>query len=171
MDNQTQLTIDQLAGVLTEQLAAHDRLLALLNQKHQSLRQVQYEQVATGSQRENAVVQQISELEKKRLQLVADLTLALDPQAAQPLKLAELAQRLDEPDRGRLLVLRQQLLERMAEVRRQTNVARRATESLVSHMQGLVQSIGAACSGMSIYASNGAPPPQAMVLSTFNTTA
>ena len=127
--------------------------------------------MATGSQRENAVVQQISELEKKRLQLVADLTLALDPQAAQPLKLAELAQRLDEPDRGRLLVLRQQLLERMAEVRRQTNVARRATESLVSHMQGLVQSIGAACSGMSIYASNGAPPPQAMVLSTFNTTA
>ena len=171
MDNQIKLIIDQLTGVLAKQLEAHGRLLALLKQKRQSLRQVQYEQVTTGSQQENTVIQQISELEKRRLQLVADLTLALDTHAAQPLRLAELAERLDEPDRGRLLVLRQQLFEHMAEVRRQTNVARRATESLVSHMQGLVQSIGAACSGMSVYASNGAPPPQAMVISTFNTTA
>jgi hypothetical protein len=38
-------------------------------------------------------------------------------------------------------------------------------------MQGLVQSIGAACSGLNVYSANGAPPPQATVLSTFNTTA
>ena len=171
MDNQIKLIIDQLTGVLAKQLEAHGRLLVLLKQKRQSLRQVQYEQVTTGSQQENTVIQQISELEKRRLQLVADLTLALDMHAPQPLRLGELAERLDEPDRGRLLVLRHQLLEHMAEVRWQTNVARRATESLVSHMQGLVKSVGAACSGMSVYASNGAPPPQAMVISTFNTTA
>ena len=78
------------------------------------------------------------------MELVAQLTRLIDPSAAAPMRMRDLAERLPEPARGRLLVLREQLRERIASVKDESSVTRRATEALLKHMQGLVHTLGSA---------------------------
>ena len=110
----------------------------------EALKLADHRGVSEYSRLENTLVQAIGDLEKRRLELVAQLTQAVDPSARQPMRMLDLAQRLDEPARGRLLVLREQLRERIAQVKDESSVTRRATESLLKHMQGLVQTLSSA---------------------------
>jgi hypothetical protein len=161
----------QLEALLQELLQAHETLGALVLHKRQALGRAEHDHVVQLLGQENQCVQTISELEKRRLQMVADLTLAVVPDAAEPLMLADLAQHLAEPVRGRLLVLRQQLRQRMQRIKADTGVARRATEALVQHMRGLVQTISAVCTAAGVYGPGGAPPDETAAVSTFNATA
>ena len=163
--------IAQLASVLTQQVAAHEKLLALLQSKRKLLSTADHQQLKRLSQQENQVVQAISELEKQRLNLVGQLTLAIDEASKAPMRLAELAGRLPEPDRGRLLTLRAKLKQKMEQVSEETAVARRATESLVRHMQGLVCTVGSIVSGVGLYSRQGGVPKEAMAVRTFHVTA
>lgn len=160
----------QLETVLVDMATAHERLLAVVNRKRQALGAADPRALAACCEEENQIVQAIGELEKQRLTLVAELTLRTDPSAAAPLRLGELAQRLPEPARGRLLVLRQQLRQRIEDVRHHTAVTRTATESLVRHMAGLVQVVGGMVTGIGLYGRGGAAPKAALTVSTFNTT-
>lgn len=171
MDSAADPKIDELIAVLQQLVAAHVKLLGLLQRKRAALASADYQKITELCEMANVSVQQISEQEKARLTLVADLTLMVDPAAPVPLRMAELADRLPEPTRGVLLVLRQRLLEQMRHVQRETNVTKRATQSLATHMRGLAHTIGALCTGVSVYDRQGAPPPEAIAVSTFNTTA
>jgi len=163
--------LNQLETILQSQLDAHEQLLALLHRKREALREAAHQRVLQCCELENEKVRVISELEKNRLAIVAELTQMLEPNAAQPLRLAELAERLPEPTRGRLLVMRSQLVQRMQQVQQQTRLTQRALESLHRHMQGLMQTVGSLCSGVATYSANGARPRAATAVSTFNTTA
>jgi hypothetical protein len=171
LDSEATSKTDELIAVLQQLVAAHMKLLGLLQRKRGALANADYQKLTELCEQVNAQVQQISAHEKSRLTLVADLTLIADPAASAPLRMAELADRLPEPTRGVLLVLRQRLLEQMRHVQRETGVARRATQSLVTHMRGMAHTIGALCTGVSVYDRQGAPPPEAIAVSTFNTTA
>jgi hypothetical protein len=171
MDKRLDKTVTKLEAVLQEQLATHERLLALLLAKRKALAGADRAKLAELLSSENQQVQAVSELEKQRLALVAELTQIVSPDAKEPMRLPELAMKLSEPARGKLMVLRTQLRQRMESVREQTQVARRATESLVKHMQGLVQSIGNSVTGVGTYGRAGAPPKAAMAISTFSATA
>ncbi len=161
----------QLEHVLREQLAANEALLSLLNRKREAMKTADQALMLQCCELEQEKVHLLGELEKQRLQLVAALTLAVEPDAAEPLRLAELAQRMEEPARSRLLVLRAQLVERMTQVRDQTRITHRALESLQRHMQGLMMTVGALCSGVATYGANGARPRAAAAVSTFSMTA
>jgi len=163
--------IAKLEQILSKQLEEHELMFGLLKRKREALRQANHRLVRDCCEQENHRVQAIGELEKHRLRLVGELTLMLNPHAAAPMLLGELAERLDEPARGRLLVFRQQLREKMEQIRHDASVVRRATESLTRHMQGLVQTISGAMNCGGVYGSGGAPPQRAMAMSTFNTTA
>lgn len=160
-----------LESVLQQQVQAHEALLSLLERRRQAMRTADTRAVNELCALENEKVQAISELEKQRLTLVAKLTLAIDPTAAEPMRMGELAERLPEPARGRLLVLRHQLMQRMARVREASSVARRAAEALMKHVHGLVQTIGVLSTGVSTYSQQGQPPRQATAVSTINLTA
>lgn len=171
MDNELEKAVTLLETILARQLAAHEELLALIGRKDQALRQARHQAVRELCRQENAQVQAISELEKQRIELAARITLMLDPSSSAPLRVLELAQRLEEPARGRLLVLRQQLRQKMERVRHEAGVVRRSAEALSRHMLGLVQSISGAVSGGGVYCRQGAPPRAAMTMSTFSATA
>ena len=145
----------QLEALLKRLTEGHERLLKLLEQKRGALRSADRARVTDLCEQENRCVQEISEMEKARLGLMGELTLLLNPHAAQPMGLREFAERLDEPARGKLLVLRQTLRERMLSARKQTQVLQRTTESLVAHMQGLVQTVGGAMTGLTVYTTQG----------------
>jgi len=147
--------VRKLERVLAEQVGAHEKLLELLRGSREAMREADASKVATLAQRENGLLQRIAELEKQRLQLAADLTLKLEPGASEPRRLTELAERLPEPSRGRLLVLRQQLRERIEQVRHASAAAKRVSSSLLQHMQGLVQTINVAMTGGGTYGREG----------------
>ena len=167
MDHQ----VAQLEATLAQQLHEHDQLLELIQRKRQALRAADHRLVADCCRQENGRVQRIGELEKQRLLLAGELTLLLVPGATEPLRLDALAQRLAEPAQGRLLVLRQQLRQRMEQVRHDAGIAQRAAEALARHMQGLVQTLSGVMSGGAAYGRAGAPTRAALALSTFNMTA
>lgn len=137
-------SVPVLEAVLKQLADRHEHLLALMKRQREALRQADHHGVSEYSRLENTVVQAIGELEKRRQELVAELTRAVDPSAKAPMRMRDLAERLPEPSRGRLLVLREQLRERIAKVKEESSVTRRATESLLKHMQGLVQTLGKA---------------------------
>ncbi len=172
MDNKnTPTQVTQLEKILRQQLSLHGELLQLLKNKRDVLRSSDTHAVISLCTLEHEKIQKIADLEKQRLNMIADLTLTIDPQAKEPLRICALAERLDEPVRGRLLVLRQQLLERMKAVQQETGIVRRATETLAKHMHGIVQTIGALSAGASTYGSRGAFPQSNTAVSTFSATA
>lgn len=152
-------------------IVRHEQLSRQIAAKRAALSAAEHDRVVKLLEGENAVVQALAEGDKVRQQIVADLTLLLDPAAAAPMPLRDLAQRLDEPHRGRLLVLRQQLRDRMLTVKRESAVARSATEALARHMQGLLHTIQTVCAGGAAYGDRGASPPVAKTMSTFTATA
>ena len=162
--------LSQLEALLKDELLAHEQLRGLMHRKRGALAAADREQLTDCCREENAKVQTISELAKRRLQIVADVTLLVDAAAAGPMRLGELAEQLPEPQRGRILVLRQQLREQMRQVQHESSVARRTTEALMRHMQGLVQTIGGMVAGGGTYGREGAPPRAALAMSTFSTT-
>ena len=173
MDNQNdhERQLRGLEDVLHDLIQGHEAFRSLLQQKRKALSEAKHDRVMELLEQENASIQAISDLEKKRLQIVAELTLAYVPQARAPMRLHQLAHHLPEPARGRLLVLRERLRDRMQNVQQETGVARRATERLVRHMQGLVHTLGAVCCGAGVYERSGTMPNESGTLSTFHTTA
>ncbi len=139
--------IAQIETILAQMIEEHDHLDRLLQRKRDALRVADHAQVAACTAQENQRVQAIAELEKRRMMLVGDVTLALDPGAQQPMSLRDVAERLSEPVRGRLLVRRQELRQRMIDVRQRAGVVQRATEALSQHMHGLMQTISGAVTG------------------------
>lgn len=171
MADPIQKHIPVLEAVLKQLADRHEQLLSLMKRQRESLRQADHRGVSECSRLENVLVQAIGDLEKRRLELVAELTRAVDPTAVAPMRMRDLAERLPEPARGRLLVLREQLRSRIAEVKEQSSVTRRATESLLKHMQGLVQTLSTAGQAAGYAPANKSNTPLAPTLGTLRVTA
>ncbi|MEX0745015.1 MAG: flagellar protein FlgN [Phycisphaeraceae bacterium] len=171
MDNALLKHVPALEAALNEMVSAHEALLNLLERKRDALRRNDTDALVQVGALENEKIRVIAELEKRRAELVAHLTLQLEPNATEPMRLAELAQRLPEPARGKLLVLREQLRQRMQQVRDSASVVRRASESLLKHMHGLVQSVVTMANGTTTYGDRGQTSTANAAVRTINVTA
>lgn len=163
--------IAELEAVLHEELRGNEMMLDLLARKQQALRKADRKAVRQLAGEEHTRIQLLAETAKRRMAIAGQVTLLLAPGSAEPMQLQELAERIAEPARGRLLVLRHELRERMQEVRDQSQIVRSAMQSLVSHMQGLMQTIGGSVSRSPTYTRKGMLPKPAVVLSTFSASA
>ena len=171
MDDTLTPETQPLEETLKQLTTQHEQLLALLQRKRAAVCEADDQKVAALCRLENETLRTISQLEAERARQAGDLTLQVQPDATAPLRLGALAERLPEPARGRLLVLRNQLCQRMQQVQEQSSITRRATDSLARHMHGLVQTIGVLTTGVSTYDGSGAMPRQATAMSTINMTA
>ena len=171
MDDRVTQQVESLERVLKQQVEAHEALLALLEKKRASLREADEDRMAQLCGLENEKLRVVADLEKQRAELAGALTLHVQPSAKEPMRLNELAEHLPEPARGRLLVLRQRLRERMQQVQESGQVTRRASETLMNHVQGLVQTIGMLATGVSTYNGKGGRPEKATAMGTINVTA
>lgn len=170
MDKQLEKQLAGLERMLQELMQAHQMLLDLLGEKRVAMRQAKHEVMASLCKQENEQIKVISDMEKERLQMVADITLMIEPNAAKPMKLLELADCLPEPWRGRILVFRHQLQQKMQATQKQAQTTQQATAQLVKHMTGLMQKVTAACTGAAVYSAKGAPTAGTRI-STFSMTA
>lgn len=160
-----------LLKLLREMTELHEQWAELGDAKREALASGDADALTAVCRLENEKLQAVSEREKRRLELVASLTRAVKPDAGRPLRLAELAELMPEPTRGRLLLARQGLRERIKVVKTQSSIARRATDSLMKHMNTLVQGVAAAATGASTYTPRGGTAPRGLTLGTLNTTA
>ena len=176
--------LTQLESLLHQELAQHAQLVGVLEQKRGALLKADPSRVTALCAQENACVQATSELAKQRMSLVADLALLVEPGAAEPEVIIcdEVTSALDQlVAEGILKLLDRLQRERglaymfithdLATVRSQTSVAQRATDSLVRHMQGVVQSLAAAMADVGVYSRAGRLPAAASKMSTFSATA
>lgn len=171
VDTQLEKSLNQLEALLRQQITTHESLLGILIRKRQALATANHLVMNECTVRESGLIKTIADCEKARLAIVGDITLKLDANATAPLTMIQLAELLPEPNRGRLLVLRLELREKIQTVQKETGVARRASESLLRHVHGIIQVIGTACTGVSTYGQQGARHRSATAVSTFNTTA
>jgi hypothetical protein len=171
MDEQLEQSVNGLEHTLGELLSLHEQLLQLMQEKRKLLRSGDAEGMTQLCQLENEKLQAVSEREKERLQWIGVLTERLQPEADEPMRLTEIAEALPEPARGRLLARRQQLRQRMEQVREQTSVARKATESLLNHVNGLVQTVTSLASHAATYDPSGGTPSGGAAVRTLNVTA
>ncbi len=160
--------ITELETLIKALIIEHESMALLLEKKREALRSGDGKQLTLFAQSESKQLNRIAELEKNRLSLVANITLLINPNAPQPMKLMQLAEALGEPQRGRLLMLRHQLLKRMEQVKNQASVARQASESILKHMNGLVATVSAFCTGVPTYNATGNRPKEALKVSTFS---
>ncbi|MEM8782171.1 MAG: flagellar export chaperone FlgN [Planctomycetota bacterium] len=170
-DPRLRQTLERLESTLRESVDRQRQLTDLLKRKSDAMKRGDANLMADLTRVENAHVQAISEIEKSRLQLVADLTLLLDAEAKEPLKLGELAERFPEPNRGKLLVMRAQLLEAMRAVQAESAVVKRASDTLAKHVAGLVRTLANVSHGHAAYGPVGRTPQQPAPMSTLSLTA
>jgi len=171
MDKALEQAVVELEGVLRDQLAQHDRLASLIAAKREALGRADRPRIVELCGEENQCVQVLGEMEKERLAVAARVTLLINPTATAPMALPELAMHLPDPLRSRLLTLRGQLRARMEDTKRSAAVAAQASQALLRHMQGLVQTVGGLMTGVQTYTRQGARPQAATRVSTFSATA
>lgn len=133
--------LNQLESHLRDLLTEHESLLTLVRRKQKAMREADARLVGDCCELENERVQKIGEIEKTRQVVVAELTAMLAPGAAKPLTVSQIAERLDEPQRGKLLVLQAKLVGVIHDVRQESAVTKAAMERLLSHVNGMVQTI------------------------------
>jgi hypothetical protein len=172
MDDHTQRLVQELELLLTGMIERQRLWLAVFEQKTEALRKADHSLMAALSSQENDHLRAMSEMEKRRLLLLADLTRALDPGAREPLRLQPLAERLPDAIRDRLLRLRSELRAEIERFRSRLASVRSASESLLRHVNGVVTSVVAAATGNTVYSRAGTlPQPQKANLSTFSLSA
>ena len=155
----TSTSVDELVmrleQILHSQQKDYENLGQLIQSKREAIRQADMNAIAELCQQENTIAQHVTELEKTRLILSAELTRTLDPTASRPLSMSEVAQAIDEPNRSRLLQLSQALRATIEEVRAASSIVRAAADALSRHMGGLLQTVQSALSRARVYSDQG----------------
>jgi hypothetical protein len=144
-----------LERILRRQLEEHQRMLACMERNREAVRRADMEAIKHVCQEQNSIAQQLSELEKSRLTVVGRLTGSLQPQAAVPLSVSQIAEAVGEPAGRRLTVLAGQLRTTVEEVRRASTVVRTAADALARHMAGLMQTVHSVLTRARVYSHRG----------------
>lgn len=159
---------EQCLSNLTEQ---HEHLLTMVRRKQEAMRLAQPDLVADCCERENEHVQTIAAIEHRRQTVLGEITQAIAPQADKPLTLAQIADHVGEPHRGRLLVMQGRLRELIHTIQNENAVSRRAAEGLLKHVTGVMQKVNAVVGAANTYGRRGVASAAPATVSSFSLTA
>ena len=174
MDKAAVKNLFALEDVLSSLLEGQKQLGGLLERQRGALAAGDAPRLAELCREEQACIDRVRGLEARRTELLQKLSASVNPDAAagaEPLRLSELAQKVPEPVRSRLLVRRAELVKVMTEVQRATAVVRRASEALLRHVGGLIGTLGHAAQGGGGYSPAGRAVAAPVRLSTINLSA
>jgi hypothetical protein len=147
--------LTMLERILVRQLDDHKRMLACMERNREAVRHADMDAIKSVCQEQNRLAQQLAELEKSRLTVVGRLTESLQPHAAAPLSLDQIAEAAGEPAGDRLTALAGQLRAAVQEVKRESTVVRTAADALARHMSGLMQTVHSALTRARVYSRRG----------------
>ena len=125
----------QLAECLAEMRSLYEELLAVLQRKLEAMRRADTELLNSCAARERFLLQRISEVESSRKVLTGDLQLRTGVAAKRPMSITQLAERIGEPDRSKLLVLADGLRRLVEQTNQVNQVAALAGKELLAHFR------------------------------------
>ncbi len=140
----------QLEDLLAELLRAHEALLELAAEHRAALSRADAAAVHACALRHAELARQIESLEFIRRDLIA----ALAP-GRPATTITAIAQGLPEPARTRIIAAAARLKDVLLRVQREMAVLRAATQSLVGHMEGLMQQVARVLTQAGTYGRSG----------------
>ena len=147
--------VQMLERLLGAQIEEHQRLRVCIDRKRGAIRSADIDAITEICGEENAIIQRVGELEKRRLELVARMTQAVSPKASSPMTMSQLGATLGEGPGARLLAYADQLKALISDVKQQSSIVRAAAETLSKHMSGIVQTVHSALSRARVYSRRG----------------
>jgi len=150
---------EALIRVLTELKRLHEELALVVQNKLDAMRRADTQAIGSAVAREEFLIGRIRDQESLRRRLLDGI--ARDPDrstaSAQPLTAAELAARLHEPYRSRLLGLAAGLRACVRQTEEANRVAAIISAEMIRHFRQIYQVMAAAGSSPGVYARNGRP--------------
>lgn len=148
--------LDALEKLLRAHLEGHARMLGCMGCKSEALRHARIEAVTDLVTQEQAIMQQLGEIERHRLALTRRITRMLQPDADEAMSLKEILTTVtDESRRSRLTKLADELHDSVDQVRSKSSMLRSAAEALAKHMAGVMQTVHSALSRAGVYSPKG----------------
>jgi len=155
----------ELAGVLDALISQYRRLGAAGEARRDAMRRAHLKHLAACIDAENRAVQEIADIEKRRVRVVGDLAARLGGPEKSQTRVTWIAERLGG-ESGRMLLERAQALrELMGQVVRQNDITRRAAEHLARHMEGLWRQAASVLNHAKTYGRAGVVAPGPSVVS------
>jgi hypothetical protein len=159
--------LERILGDLGEQYA---RLHSLAQARLSAMRRADPAALGACISQENLAVQEIVEIEKRRVRIVGDLASMLGSTKGVGTGLLWIAERIDGAIGERLTTKAQQLREAMEAVRRLNEVGAVVAERLARHMEGLWAQVAATLNHSKTYGRMGAVQPGPRVVSALDLT-
>lgn len=147
--------VEQLSEVLAELRQLYQQLLQVLRRRLEAMKRADSEALSSCTARERFLSQRIREADATRQNLLGDLLPRLGLPPGRGITLGELAERLGEPHRSRLLVLAAGLREVMAEADRANRVAALAASQMLVHFRRVYEAMTAAAQQTGLYERSG----------------
>jgi hypothetical protein len=138
-----------LTGVLVDLTAAHEELLELVREHRRAISRSDAAAIQECLSRQGMLAVQVTELERSRQRLTA--ALIGKPKAS----IAELTNRLPEEMRPAVTAAADRLRAVLSTIQRENGVVRAATQTLVAHIDGLMQQVARALSHAGTYGRQG----------------
>lgn len=136
--------------VLSDLLTEHRAMIDLAQAHRDAISRADARAIKGILDQQAASLDRVHSLERRRQQLV----LVLAPEEPR-MPMARIAERLAQPWRERTVALAKQLREMVLRVQKEQRVVRTASESLLSHMDGLMQQLAQKLSHAGTYTDRG----------------
>lgn len=131
-----------LEALLGELLAAQDRLHEVVVGQREAVRGADAAKAEALGAQHARMVRVLSELEQRRREVTARAVRELGlPAGGATATLSDLASRLPEPGRTRVMTLADRLKRKVEEVRAESATLRSAAKALAAHMEGLMRHV------------------------------
>jgi hypothetical protein len=153
----------ELPGLVRDLLRVHTQWLEAIKDHRAAIGSADAHAIAEAIDRQAALHEEAISLEKSRRSM-----LGLKPGEAGGATLTALAGVLAEPARGEVIEQAAALKRVMTELRRERSVVKRASESLLAHMTGVMTKVSGALNHAGVYARGGSIEAGPMVVSSLD---
>lgn len=155
----------ELAGLLDALISQYRRLRAAGEARRDAMRRANLKHLAACVEAENRAVQEIAEIEKRRVRVVGAIAERLEAPDRTQTRVTWIAERLGGEIGRSLLERAQTLRELMNQVIRHNEVTRKAAEHLARHMEGLWRQASSVLNHAQTYGRAGVVSPGPSVVS------
>jgi hypothetical protein len=148
-------------GVLRAMIEAHRTMLAGIEAQREAVRHARAGELASLSEAQRGTAARIAALEKRRAQVMQEVTRHMRPTATAPITARELAALAGGAAGATVLELSGQLKMLIEETQRSSSILRAAADMLGRHMAGIMQTVQSALSRARLYSRAGQLTPGA----------
>lgn len=154
----------ELESLLRDLLAEHEQLLTLAGVQRTAITKADAAAMSTCVQQQNAIVQRVAGLERRRLALAARMMQGETREPARP-TVSQLARSLSSPLRERVMAVTGRLREVMERLHKEHLALKEAAGALAGHMEGVMRQITGRLSHAGTYGRRGAVEARVQVVS------